>query len=690
MAGSERVRIEVALRRFIGVVTVSAAIAMTSVAMWLPVSIESRGWTTFAIFAALLGLCELRPITVVRAGGMDQIVSSTTFAFAIFLSFGAVPALAAQVVASLLADLAQRKSPQKALFNVSQYGLAWSLAAIAHHLVLGSSVGLAADTVLTWRWAAAAAAAAITFYLANGVLIGLVVAISAGSPAREYVVKSLRNEATSNLVLLALSPIVVIVADRSLWVLPLLLLPVLDVYHSAAVSAAKDHQSRHDSLTGLPNRMSFLADVERRLVNGRGQAAVLLIDLDHFKEVNDTLGHQAGDELLCQVGPRIASGLPAGSTVARLGGDEFAVLVPALSDAAQARSCGEQIADALRSPFEVEGFHLEVAGSVGVAIFPRDGKTTETLLKCADIAMYVAKGAMHAVELYDPEADHHSTRRLELMSQLRAAIEAGDVIVNLQPKLDLRTGRIHALEALVRWVHPQLGTIPPGEFVPLAEHTGLIQPLTSHVLRLALDVARALEQVGHVVPVAVNLSTRSLHDAQIVEEVRALLAQPNTRASMLQLEITESSIMADPQQAGTVLRALADLGVHLAIDDFGTGYSSLAYLQELPVSEIKIDRSFVMNMMESEADQVIVRSTIELARNLGFTSTAEGVESEAALRWLVDAGCDHAQGYHIARPMPADDVAPWLAAHLPAIHGSEPGSVVRLFPPRGTRRAGGQ
>ena len=416
---------------------------------------------------------------------------------------------------------------------------------------------------------------------------------------------------------------------------------------------------------------------------------MLLVDLDHFKEVNDTLGHQAGDDLLCQVGPRIATALPADSTIARLGGDEFAVLVPNLVDAIEARVRGEQIEAALRSPFEVDGFQLEVGGSVGVSIYPRDGKTTDTLLKCADIAMYVAKEAMHSVELYDPEADHHSTRRLELMSQLRAAIEVGDVIVNVQPKLDLRTGGIHALEALVRWVHPQLGTIPPAEFVPLAEHTGLIQPLTSHVLRLALDIARDLERAGHPVPVAVNLSTRSLHDAQIVEEVRGLLAQPGTRSSMLHLEITESSIMADPQQAGRVLRSLADLGIHLAIDDFGTGYSSLAYLQELPVGEIKIDRSFVMNMMASDADRVIVRSTIELARNLGLSSTAEGVETEQALRWLVDVGCDHAQGYHIARPMPVDAVQGWLAAHASSTPTDESSSVVRLFPHRGARRAGG-
>ena len=268
MADSEGMRTAVALRRFIGSVTVLAVAAVASVAARLPFSIESDRWTTFAIFAALLVLCELRPITVVRAGGMDQIVSSTTFAFAIFLSFGAVPAIAVQAAASLAADVVQRKSAQKALFNVSQYALAWALAGIAHRVVLGGS--LASDTPLTWRWAAATAAAAAIFYVANGALIGLVIAISAGSPPVEYVVTSLRNEATSNLVLLALSPIVVIVADRSLWVLPLLLLPVLDVYHSAAVSAAKDHQARHDSLTGLPNRMSFLADVERRIASGRG------------------------------------------------------------------------------------------------------------------------------------------------------------------------------------------------------------------------------------------------------------------------------------------------------------------------------------------------------------------------------------------------------------------------------------
>ncbi len=484
----------------------------------------------------------------------------------------------------------------------------------------------------------------------------------------------------------------VVVTDRSALLLPLLLLPVVAIYRSAAIAAEKEHLAIHDSLTDLQNRLGFLSELETRIARRRAsseRAAVLLIDLDHFKEVNDTLGHQAGDELLRLIGPRLAAALPDGSVVARLGGDEFAVLLHDVRDEHEALSLAAQLCRTLDEPFRVGDFNLEVEASVGVSVFPEHGATTDLLLKHADIAMYVAKRCNSRVELYDPEQDHHSTRRLNLMGQLRSALADGQVVLYYQPKLDLRRGGVHEVEALVRWVHPELGMIPPAEFVPMAEHTGLIRPLTSHVLALAADQVIAWRASGVELAVSVNLSARSLHDGAIADEVEDLLVSRSLPEGALHLEITESSIMSDPARAKRVLERLHGTGIHLAIDDFGTGYSSLAYLQELPVSEIKIDRSFVMNMMDADADQVIVRSTIELARNLGLTSTAEGVETERALRWLVDAGCDHAQGYHIARPMPADAVAGWLAEHVPTVRDADDGSVVRLFPPRGVRRAGG-
>jgi diguanylate cyclase (GGDEF)-like protein len=389
---------------------------------------------------------------------------------------------------------------------------------------------------------------------------------------------------------------------------------------------------------------------------------VLLIDLDRFKEVNDTLGHQAGDELLCMIGPRIMEVLPASGTVARLGGDEYAVLLPVLVDEPDAFGIAHRIAAALDLPFRLEGLNIEIEASIGLAIYPTDGVSGDVLMQRADIAMYLAKTRRTVVERYDPQLDHHTTRRLELIGELRTALTDGDVHVYYQPKLDLVSGDVSEVEALARWVHPRLGVVPPSEFVPLAEHTGLIRPLTSHVLRHAVAQAAQWQADGAPLTVAVNLSARSVHDGAIVQEVLTVLNETRLPPSLLRLEITESSIMADPQRARSVLEQLHDMGIRLSIDDFGTGYSSLAYLKDLPISEIKIDRSFVTNVLEREGDQVIVRSTIDLARNLGLTSVAEGVESTAALRWLAQAGCSQAQGYHIARPMTPAALGEWLCS----------------------------
>jgi diguanylate cyclase (GGDEF)-like protein len=451
------------------------------------------------------------------------------------------------------------------------------------------------------------------------------------------------------------------------------------VYRTARISAEKEHQALHDPLTDLPNRSSFDDTLQRRAAQDRRQApraAVLLIDLDRFKEVNDTLGHQAGDELLRQIGPRLHGVVPDGATISRFGGDEFAVLLPEVADEAEAHAVALRLSHSIEEPFRVDGFNLEVQASIGVALFPDHGTLSDELIKRADIAMYVAKRLQTGAEIYDPEQDHHSTRRLELVSELRKAIMDGEIVLYYQPKLDLATGRVQSAEALVRWMHPRLGLVPPSEFVPVAEHTGLIRPLTSYVLTTAVRQAAAWRTAGREIAVAVNLSARNLHDGGIITEVPVNLSRFGLPSRLLRLEITESSIMADPVRARKSLDALHDMGVGLSIDDFGTGYSSLAYLQNLPVSEIKIDRSFVMNLVDNLADQAIVRSTIELAKNLGLTSTAEGVETEEALCWLRRTGCDQAQGYHVARPMTAESMNRWLderdgLVHIPATVGRD-------------------
>ncbi len=664
------------LTPFVGFVTILGLILIG--ACWRRFEVNPMGghWTALWVLTAVLCLAEMKPVSVARSGGVDDIVASTTFAFAIFVSFGPIPAMLAQALASIVADVRLRKPPIKTLFNTMQYWVGWGSAAFVFASIDRFPIVFTGRS-LTLRWNVAVAAAGLTYFVANNVMIGIAMALSAGDPIVQGVKATLASEWSSDFVLLALTPIVAIVTHQSLLELPLLLLPIWAVYRGATISAEKEHLALHDSLTDLPNRFHFSRILGKRIERSgaKTKAAVLFIDLDRFKEVNDTLGHQAGDDLLSMIGPRIKGVLPPGGTVARLGGDEFAVLLPDLADSPEAMTIARHIAEELDSPFRLEGFNIEVGASIGIAVYPGDGPTGEALMKRADIAMYVAKSRRTVVERYDPQLDHHSTRRLEMVGELRAAIGDGDVVLYYQPKLDLATGQVCEVEALVRWVHPRLGVIHPSEFVPMAEHTGLIRPLTTHVLQEAVAQASKWRRAGTDLTVAVNLSARSLHDGAILHEVMTVLGEHGLPPSLLRLEITESSIMADPGRARKVLEQLHDCRIRLSIDDFGTGYSSLAYLQDLPISEIKIDRSFVTNVVEREGDQVIVRSTIDLARNLGLTSVAEGVESAAALRWLSSAGCNQAQGYHIARPMTSAALTEWLQA--PSI----PNPIVRHRPP---------
>jgi len=422
------------------------------------------------------------------------------------------------------------------------------------------------------------------------------------------------------------------------------------------------YDSLHDALTGLGNRAFFqeaMDDVARDFPED-GLAAVMLLDLDRFKEVNDTLGHESGDKLLKQIALRLTGLLGDRGHICRLGGDEFALLLPELEHIGEAGEVARQILAALEQPFAVGDMKLEVGGSIGVALAPVDGETSTTLLQRADVAMYAAKDARTGWELYAKEQDRYSPRRLALASDLRHAVEENELALHYQPKAELGSGRVSGVEALVRWNHPEYGMIPPDEFIPLAEHTGLIRPLTSWVLDEAVRQARMWSDRGIPLSMAVNLSVRSLMDGALPDEVAATLERASMDAHSLTLEITESTIMADPNRAIGILTRLSDFGVALSIDDFGTGYSSLAYLKRLPVDEVKVDRSFVMNMATDQDDAVIVRSTVDLARNLGLRVVAEGVEDDVTWDRLRHLGCDAVQGYYLARPMPAPQLTPWL------------------------------
>jgi diguanylate cyclase (GGDEF)-like protein len=386
----------------------------------------------------------------------------------------------------------------------------------------------------------------------------------------------------------------------------------------------------------------------------------MLMDLNHFKEINDTLGHHQGDRLLQEVATRLRGAVRASDTVARLGGDEFGVLLHGTAHAG-AEAVAEGLLARLREPFVVDSTTLQVGGSIGLAWCPDHGTDVETLIQRADIAMYAAK-ATGGYAVFEHGKDNHSRRRLALAAALPAAIERGELVLAYQPKADLRTGRIVGAEALARWEHPELGAVDPGEFVPIAEQTGLIITLTTAVLQAALERVATWRALGHELTVAVNLSARSFLDERLAEEIPALLAVHDLPPDCLELEITESMLMHDPERAAVTLERLAAIGVGLSVDDFGTGYSSLAHLKRLPVDTIKIDKSFVLDMADDEADEAIVRSTIELAHNLGLRVVAEGVESPAAWMRLVALGCDLAQGFHLARPLPAGGLLALLEA----------------------------
>jgi diguanylate cyclase (GGDEF)-like protein len=428
-------------------------------------------------------------------------------------------------------------------------------------------------------------------------------------------------------------------------------------------AAEKEHQAQHDALTGLPNRSLFQARVQEAVAaagTGEGKVAVMLLDLDRFKEVNDTLGHHVGDELLQTVGARLRHMLPAEDMVARLGGDEFGILLANVHDRLVAEQVAERARTALEQPFTIGSLSLVVGASLGIVLGPDHGDQATTLLQRADVAMYAAKEQHRGVVVYSPAADQHSPRRLALVGELRKALDQGKLDVHYQPKADASTGGIVGVEALLRWLHPQHGAIAAEEFIPIAERTGMIHPLTTYVLRTALTQCRQWRRSGIRLDVAVNVSSGSLLNIDFPYEVRRLLDEAGVAPRALTLEITESSIMADPKRCIHVLSALSGMGVQLAIDDFGTGYSSLSQLKQLPVNELKIDKSFIVDMTSDDDDAMIVRSTVDLGHNLGLRVVAEGVEDRTTWQAAKALGCDVVQGFYLSPAITSTSLIQWF------------------------------
>ncbi|NKE73778.1 putative bifunctional diguanylate cyclase/phosphodiesterase [Candidatus Manganitrophus noduliformans] len=414
-----------------------------------------------------------------------------------------------------------------------------------------------------------------------------------------------------------------------------------------------------DSLTGLPNRTRFRDLLRQAVLAGQYEnksVALLLMDLDQFKEVNDTLGHDRGDLLIQHVGRRLKEVLRPTDTVARLGGDEFALILP-LAEAGHATLVASKVLKALEEPFEIEGLPIAVELSLGIALYPEHGSNADSLIQRADVAMYAAKRSGSGYTLYTPEQDPHSPRRLALAGELRHAIDGNQLLLHYQPQVNMQTGRITGVEALVRWQHPQYGIVPPDQFILPAERTGLIKPLTQWVLKEALRQSRDWNQKGLPFNMAVNLSARNLHDSQLPDRIAELLEVNGMAPSFLELEVTESAIMQDQMCAKEILTRLSKMGIRLSIDDFGTGYSSLNHH---PVNAIKIDRTFVRDMTENQNNAVIVRSIIDLGHNLGLEVIAEGVENHETWNRLLALGCDAAQGYYMSPPVSAQEIPCWM------------------------------
>jgi len=431
------------------------------------------------------------------------------------------------------------------------------------------------------------------------------------------------------------------------------------------------HQAMHDSLTNLPNRVLLFDRLEKAIHTAREDEKVLalmLMDLDRFKEVNDTFGHQFGDSLLKQVAFRLTNQLHETDTVARLGGDEFAVVLPSLNHGDAAAAAARRILNTLEQPFVVEGQVLEVGASIGIALFPEHGADARTLMRRADVAMYAAKQAQSGYRFHTEEQEPRSADQLALVVEMRHAIERGELELHYQPKLHLRSGLMTRAEVLMRWNHRKRGQLPPSLFVPIAERTGLIKSMTNWLLDQAMEQCRKWQDAGAPVHVAINISAKSLLDQALPGQVSSMLAKWDIDPRFLKIEITESSIMADPAHALAILSMLQSMGVRLSVDDFGTGYSSLTHLRELPIDEIKIDKSFVGGMNTSDADASIVRTVIDLAHNLGKQVCAEGVEDRQTWMRLREMGCDLAQGFWIARPMAAADLMRWLVDTAWGLH----------------------
>ncbi|GAA2672299.1 putative bifunctional diguanylate cyclase/phosphodiesterase [Actinoplanes palleronii] len=615
------------------------------------------------IMAALAVVADARPHPLPGHRVSRVILPSICFTFAIVLAWGFAPALTVQLIAVTVAGVRMRHSVLRSVHLALQHIAGLGAAALVAELA-NWRIALRPDL----RDAALTCAAAAAWIAARYAVAA--VARRCTSERRTRPRRRARADLLGTAALLSLAPLLLLAAQISPALLPMSLLAVHAVQRMVRWAGESERAGRVDALTGLPNRRALQATMSER--GPDRQRALLLLDLDRFRTVNDALGHGAGDRLLARVADRLAAAVPRHDLVVRLGGDEFAVLATRVEGAASARRIAEHLTEALSLPFPMDGTPVEVTASIGIALQSgrRDGAT---LLREAESAMYEAKQRGDQVAVHGPDAPHASPDRLALLADLRAALRrdpADDgIVLYYQPQIAIATGEVVGVEALLRWKHPKRGLVGPEELLRVAEPTPVMRLLTARVLDEVVAQLAAWRTAETPLRAAVNVSARDLHAGDVADRVARLLREHEVPSDLLQLEITESALMADPHRVLDTITRLDRMGVAISLDDFGTGYSSLQHLRRLPLSEVKIDRSFVLGMAEDRGDAAIVRSVIGLADSLGLRAVAEGVEDEVTWRLLAAAGCHAAQGWFHARPMPAAELAEWLGRYRPVRPG---------------------
>jgi len=614
--------------------------------------------TYVVIFCVLLFIGESRPKFLRFVDG-GQVTPGWAFAFSIVLLGAPLIAIAAMSACTLYLDIRDHKALTKVIFNTAQ--ITASLAAGALVLqALGLHQAITDADHLSYRWAIGIVLAGALVFIANGMLTCLVLALHYRTSVRSMIGRSFFVSISADGALLALSPIFVVAIHYSLMLLPLLGVTALLVYQSTQQALRRAHEASHDDLTQLLNRRTFDNHLAGFLASSADdvRGALLLLDLDGFKEINDRLGHQTGDMVLLGLAEQLTKSVPQGAVVARLGGDEFAVLIPEVGSDASTMALVEQLRNEITRPVVVDGFPLSVGVSIGLAFAPTHGRTPEDLLGAADVAMYRAKRYRTGVECYKALGSRPERGRLGLLGELSHAITSDQLKIHYQPLTRFRDGAPDSMEALVRWQHPTLGQVPPADFITLAEHTELISPLTQFVLTQATMDAHAVSRFN--MRLSINVSARNLQDRRFPASVLKALADVDLDPARLELEITESAIASEPERSLFAITAMREAGVRVAIDDFGTGYSSFSMLRDLSVDRLKIDAAFVRGIVHSERQQHLVKTIVSLAKGLAIETVAEGVETEESWITLANLGCDVAQGYLICRPVPLPELVEWL------------------------------